>query len=213
MSGVTAISMSTDTPAAAAVTTPAATETPAVTRPEYIPEKFWKGNLEDSTKAMATSYGELERKQSSGSSEGTGTAASATSPTTPSTEVSADPAVVKAIESTLSTAAGSPDALGQMLGWAKANATDAQKAVFDAALDTGNPKLVEMAFAPIKESYTAAMGSQGTRVTGESIPTTVGAKPFGSQQEIVAFVNSKEYKSGDRRVHAEYEARMKVTNW
>lgn len=32
-------------------------------RPDYIPEKFWKGNVEESTKAMAQSYTELEKKQ------------------------------------------------------------------------------------------------------------------------------------------------------
>jgi hypothetical protein len=215
MSGVTAISVSTETPAAPVAEAPA--------RPEYIPEKFWKGNLEESTKLMAASYSELEKKQSSGKTEGTtATKADATPPVVPSTEtpaatteapIAADPAVVKAIESTLATAAGSPETLGTMLGWAKANATDAQKAAFDAALDTGNAALVEMAFGPIKQAYSAAMGTQGTRVTGESIPTTVGPKPFASQQEIVEFVNSKPYKSGDRRAHAEYESRMKVTNW
>jgi hypothetical protein len=213
MSGVTAITLSTETPAAPVAEAPA--------RPEYIPEKFWKGNLEESTKLMAASYSELEKKQGGPRVEATGSTADAAPPVTPATApvvdeaapISADPAVVKAIESTLSTAAGSPETLGTMLGWAKANASDAQKAAFDAALDTGNAALVEMAFAPIKQAYSAAMGTQGTRVTGESIPTTVGPKPFASQQEIVEFVTSKGYKSGDRRVHAEYEARMKVTNW
>jgi hypothetical protein len=211
MSGITSLSISTETPATPAVEAPA--------RPEYIPEKFWKGNLEESTKLMAASYSELEKKQSSGT-EGTGAAAVETPPVTPSTEpvvesapISADPAVVKAIESTLSTAAGSPDALGTMLGWAKANATDAQKAAFDAALDTGNAALVQMAFGPIKQAYEGAMGTQGTRVVAESVPTTVGPKPFAGQAEIIEFVNSPAYKAGDRRAHAEYEARMKVTNW
>lgn len=212
---VTSISVSTD-PVAAPVA-----EGPA--RPEYIPEKFWKGNVEESTKVMAQSYAELERKQSSGNTEGTATTtATTTPPVVPSTEtpavtteapIAADPAVVKAIESTLAAAAGSPDALGTMLGWAKANATDDQKAAFDAALETGNAALVAMAFAPIKSSYTDAMGSQGTRVVGESVPVTVGPKPFSGQQEIVEFVNSKAYKMGDARAHAEYIARMKVTNW
>lgn len=208
MSEVTSLTIST----APVVEAPASTAA-TVTRPEYIPEKFWKGNVEESTKAMAASYGELERKQSSAKPEGTGSTAEATPPVADSTPISDDPAVVKAIESTLSTAAGSPDALGTMLGWAKANATDAQKAAFDAALDTGNAALVAMAFAPIKQSYTDSMGSQGTRVVGESVPTTVGAKPFESQAEIIAFVNSKEYKSGDTRKHREYDERMKVTTW
>ena len=209
MSGVTSISVSTETPAA----TPAA-ETPA--RPEYIPEKFWKGTLEESTKAMAASYGELERKQSGGTPEGTSTAPQVTpaaeAPVTPSTTAD-EAAVTKAVESALTKVAGSEADLKTQLDWARANATDAQKALFDAALDSGNPALVEMAYAGIKSSYTAAMGSQGTRVVGESVPTTVGAKPFESQHEIIAFVNSAAYKSGDRRAHAEYDARMKVTNW
>lgn len=214
MSGLTSISVTTEAAAPVA-------ETPAVVRPEYIPEKFWKGNVEEATKAMAASYGELEKKQSSGiKSEGTGTpTVDATPPAASSTEttdqapVHTDPAVVKAIETSLSAAAGSPDALGTMLGWAKANATDDQKVAFDAALETGNAGLVAMAFAPIKAAYEGAMGTQGTRVSAESVPTTVGPKPFGSQAEIIEFVNSKAYKSGDRRVHADYEARMKVTNW
>jgi hypothetical protein len=214
MSGVTAISMSTETPAATA--TPAA-ETPAVTRPDYIPEKFWKGNLEDSTKAMAASYGELERKQSGGRSEGTGSTADATPPATPATSTTTptpeEAAASKAVESALTTAAGSADTLKSQLDWARANATPAQKALFDAALDSGNPELVKMAYEPIKAAYTAAMGTQGTRVVGESVPTTVGAKPFASQQEIIKFVNSPAYKSGDRAAHREYEERMKVTKW
>jgi hypothetical protein len=205
--------MSTETPAA---TTPAA-EAPAVTRPDYIPEKFWKGNIEESAKVMAQSYVELERKQSGGTPEGTGSAPQVTpvaeAPATTPAPTTDDTAVTKAVEAALTKAAGSEAELKTQLDWARANATDSQKALFDAALDSGNPALVEMAYASIKGAYTAAMGSQGTRVTGESIPTSVGAKPFESQQEIIAFVNSAAYKSGDRRAHAEYEARMKVTNW
>jgi len=215
---VTSLSVNTETAAAeaAAASTPA---TPAE-RPEYIPEKFWKGNVEDATKAMAQSYAELERKQSGGRPEGTGATTEATPSTTPATTEPTTPAptaeqtaATAAIESALTKAAGGEADLKATLDWARANATDAQKALFDAALDAGNPALVEMAFGQIKQSYTEAMGTQGTRVTGEAVPTTVGAKPFASQQEIVDFVNSKGYKSGDRRVHAEYEARMKVTNW
>ena len=206
MSGVTSISVSTDTPATTA-------ETPAVTRPDYIPEKFWKGSLEESTKAMAASYGELERKQSGGTKvEGTGSTAAATPPATPATTTD-DTAVTQAIDSALTGVAGSKETLSAQLDWARANATDAQKALFDAALDSGNPELVKMAFAPIKQAYTAAMGEQGSRVKGESVPTTVGAKPFASQAEIIAFVNSREYKSGDPVKHKEYNDRMAVTNW
>jgi hypothetical protein len=209
--GVTSISVSTEAPVAAP-----AVETPAVARPDYIPEKFWKGNVEESAKVMAQSYAELEKKQG-GKAEGTGSTVETTPPATPATTPPAptaeEAAVSKAVESALTAAAGSADTLKTQLDWARANATPEQKALFDAALDSGNAELVKLAYAPIKDAYTAAMGSQGTRVVGESVPTTVGAKPFLSQQEIVEFVNSKGYKSGDRRVHAEYEARMKVTKW
>lgn len=217
MSGVTSVSVST-TPAAEAPATPAAT----VERPEYIPEKFWKGNVEEATKAMATSYAELERKQSGGNGgEGTGSTA-ATPPATPATpSTPAEPAtptaeqvaVSAAVESALATAAGNANDLKATLEWARVNATPEQKALFDSALDSGNPALATLAFGQIKQAYTEAMGSQGTRVTGEGVPTTTGAKPFASQHEIAAFVNSKEYKAGDPAKHREYMERMKVTNW
>lgn len=215
MSGVTSLSISTEAPAAE--TPAAATPATPVERPEYIPEKFWRGNVEESTKAMAASYVELERKQSGGKGEGAGSTAEATPPATPaapSTEATPEATpVAAAVEKALTTAAGNAEDLKATLDWARANATDEQKAAFDAALDSGNPALAALAYGTIKQSYTEAMGTQGTRVAGEAVPTTVGAKPFASQQEIVEFVNSKAYKSGDRRAHAEYEARMKVTNW
>ena len=52
------------TPEAKAAQDAAAKATPAahaVDRPDWIPEKFWKGNVEESAKAMSTSYGELEK--------------------------------------------------------------------------------------------------------------------------------------------------------
>jgi hypothetical protein len=215
MSGVTSLSINTETAAADA----AAASTPAtpVERPDFIPEKFWRGNVEESAKAMAASYTELERKQSGGKPEGTGATVDAvTPPTPPATPTTPEPDVAPiaaAVESALTQAAGNAGDLKATLDWARANATDEQKAVFDAALDAGNPALAALAFGQIKQAYTEAMGTQGTRVSGEAVPTTVGAKPFASQQEIVEFVNSKSYKSGDKRAHAEYEARMKVTNW
>lgn len=39
-----------------------ATTDQQVERPDYIPEKFWDGNLESSTKKMSASYNELESK-------------------------------------------------------------------------------------------------------------------------------------------------------
>lgn len=38
-------------------------------RPDYIPEKFWTGNLEESTKKLAASYTELEKKPAPNKSE------------------------------------------------------------------------------------------------------------------------------------------------
>jgi hypothetical protein len=221
MSGVTSITVNTESAAAeaAAASTPA---TPAVERPEYIPEKFWRGNVEESAKAMAQSYVELERKQSGGKPEGTGATAEATPPTAPTTpstpEAPAAPAAVatevtQAVESALTSAAGSAADLTATLEWARVNASAEHKALFDSALDTGNAQLAALAFGQIKQAYTEAMGSQGTRVSGEGVPATSGVKPFASQQEIIEFVNSKAYKAGDKRAHAEYDARMRVTNW
>lgn len=219
MSGVTTVSVP---PAEATAATAAATPAAVVERPEYIPEKFWKGNVEESTKVMAESYAELERKQSAAAPASEATSAAATpdadaaaaaaAEDTPAVEAGA-PAVSAEVESKLTSAAGSADALKATLDWARANAAPEQKILFDAALDTGNPALVEMAFEKIKGAYTEAMGEQGIRVSAESAPVISGAKPFGSQQEIIAFVNSAAYKSGDKAVHAEYERRMKVTNW
>jgi hypothetical protein len=214
MSGVTTVSVS---PAEAAAATAAATPAATVERPEYIPEKFWKGSVEESTKVMAASYAELEKKQSTATpaAEVTPAATPAAAPVEAAPAVSTDgaPAVSAEVESKLTSAAGSADVLKATLDWARVNATPEQKTLFDAALDTGNPALVEMAFAKIKGAYTEAMGEQGVRVSAASAPTISGAKPFGSQQEIVAFVTSPGYKSGDKAVHAEYESRMKVTNW
>lgn len=49
----------TDTPPAP---TPTDTPPPHQERPEWIPEKFWKGSVEESAKAMSTGYSELEKK-------------------------------------------------------------------------------------------------------------------------------------------------------
>jgi hypothetical protein len=199
MSDVTTVTLD-----SSAATTGAAAPATTVERPEYIPEKFWKGSVEESTKEMAKSYAELEKKQ--------GTAEPA--PATPAVESPAAPtAESKAIEAKLTAAAGSEAALKATLDWARSNATPDQKALFDAALESANPALVEMAYAAIKQSHIEAVGAEGVRVTGAGVPTTSGAKPFISQDEIARFVNTPAYKAGDRAVHAEYEARMKVTNW
>jgi hypothetical protein len=211
MSGVTSVSLNTNEGAAAAA--PSTPATPAVARPEYIPEKFWKGNVEDATKAMAQSYAELERKQSGGKPEGTGATAEATPPTPPAPTPTADEAAVSAaVESALTAAAGNANDLKATLDWARVNATPEQKALFDSALDSSNPALAALAYGQIRQAYTEAMGSQGTRITGEGVPTTSGPKPFTSQQEIAEYTTSKKYKAGDPATHREYAERMKVTN-
>lgn len=53
-----------DAPEQNSQTTEGGTTEGAVDRPDYIPEKFWKGSIEESTKAMSQSYTELEKKLS-----------------------------------------------------------------------------------------------------------------------------------------------------
>lgn len=159
---------------------------------------------------LETAYVELQKKLGAAPEAATTTPAPTTTTVAPTEEQKAYNASVGAVAVKV---AGTEAEVQATLGWARANATAADKTLFDAALASGNVGLVEMAFGTIRNKYIAAVGTQGTRITGEGAPIETGAKPYGTREEMLAVIRSKGYKKSDPAVHAEHTRRMAVTKF
>jgi hypothetical protein len=121
-------------------------------------------------------------------------------------------AVADKISTDLAAVVGGQDKLTATLEWAKTNATDEQRAAFDAALDSGNIPLLKLALAQINTAYTAAVGTDPKLVQAEQAPLVTGPKPFASQQEMMNAMKDPRYRKGDRAYIKSVEARVGVSN-
>jgi len=107
--------------------------------------------------------------------------------------------------------AGSEEILKATIQWASANMTEAEAAAYNNILDSGNTEALKMAFEGVFAKYSAAVGVDGDLVAGEGLPGGgAGAKPFGSQQEVIDAMNTKGYKT-DPAVRKVVEQRLAVT--
>ena len=78
-----------------------------------------------------------------------------------------------------------------LVSWAGQNLDAASVQAFDALVETGNAKAIELAVAGLNARYEAENGSDGQLITGKS-PTTNGER-FRSQAEVVEAMSDPRY--------------------
>lgn len=214
--------------------------TPAVERPEYIPEKFWTGDVDESVKKMSQSYVELEKKLSAPK-------AAKQEETPPATiESPKAPELLREIMEAVNAGTEVDDAklkqYADLTGVhprelirarelaAQARRTSAEDAV-------GGAEVLEAAIEWAKTNYTegeieaynhaingadddaaraavlnlaARYRTGGGSVVGNARPVQTGAKPFSSQDEMLKLQRDPRYKT-DKAFQAEFDARLRAS--
>lgn len=170
------------------------------------PEKKLLAGKFETPEALEKGYEELQKKLGEPKTE-------TVTPAPVVTQTAEQQAYSAAVGAAAAKVAGTETEVKATLDWARANASPEEKAMFDAALASGNVQLVETAFGTIRNKYVAAVGSHGNRVTGEPAPVNTGAKPYATRDEMFAVIASKGYKKSDPAVHAEHKRRMEVTKF
>lgn len=107
--------------------------------------------------------------------------------------------------------AGGAEQYGKVTAWAQANMTDAEVGAFNDALHSGNIELAKFAVSALTAKYSAAVGSEGSLVEGNTTPTISGVKGYDSQAQIVAAMRDPRYKN-DPAYIADVEKRMAKTS-
>ena len=99
-----------------------------------------------------------------------------------------DDTQVKSIKETV----GGEKQYDTLIQWAGKNLDDASVQAFDALVETGNAKAIELAVAGLNARYEAENGSDGQMITGKA-PNTSGGDLFKSQAEVVAAMSDPRY--------------------
>lgn len=86
---------------------------------------------------------------------------------------------------------GGEEQYNTLVTWAGENLDQGAVEGFDALIETGNAKAIELAVAGLKSMYEAQNGSDGRLVTGKA-PRTAG-QTFKSQAEVVAAMSDPRY--------------------
>ncbi len=121
-------------------------------------------------------------------------------------------AVAKQQTNMLQDIAGSEEVLKATIQWAGVNMTAAEADAYNNVLESGNTAALKLAFEGVFAKYSAAVGVDGTLIEGESGPGGgAGAKPFGSQQEVIDAMKTTGYKT-DPAVRKVVEQRLAVTD-
>ena len=101
-------------------------------------------------------------------------------------------AVAREIRSGLAEIAGSADDLDATLTWARANLDEGGKAAFDAALDSGNTSLINLAFQAVHTQFVADNGKAPKNVGGADAGAA-GVKQYESWDDVVLAMQDKRY--------------------
>ncbi len=103
--------------------------------------------------------------------------------------VELDPSEVKSIQDTV----GGEAEYQALVGWAGENLDDSSIEAFDALVESGNAKAIELAVAGLYSMYEAQNGSDGQMITGKA-PSSRGDR-FRSQAEVVAAMSDARYEN------------------
>jgi hypothetical protein len=103
--------------------------------------------------------------------------------------VELDASQVRSIQDTV----GGEAQYDALVGWAGENLDDSSIEAFDALVESGNVKAIELAVAGLYSMYEAQNGSDGQMITGKA-PSSRGDR-FRSQAEVVAAMSDARYEN------------------
>lgn len=109
------------------------------------------------------------------------------------TFIAGQQALAAGIRQDIATVAGGEEQLNKVLQWAQGNLSPSQLAAYEAATATKNVELVKLSLQGIVAAHAAANPPEPKFVTGQEIPGNMGAKPFGSNVEMVEAINNPKY--------------------
>ena len=212
-------------------TTPVVPETKTADRPAGLPDKF------KTVEEMAKSYGELEKKLGAPAapalpagidvnaiaSEYAANGGKLTDATQKSladkgvtkatldTFIAGQQAIHREQTATLAEVVGGPDKLTNVLSWAKTGLSAAEIKAYDSMIDSNNIEGAKLLLGSIAQKYVAANGNDPKLITGVTVPSQSGAKPFESSAQVVAAMKDKRYET-DSAYRKSVSDRLAVTN-
>ena len=87
--------------------------------------------------------------------------------------------------------AGGDEAYGQLTQWASETLDESYVQAYDAIVESGNVRQIQLAVAGLKAEYEKANGFEGNMLTGKAAQQKVDA--FRSQAEVVAAMQDPRY--------------------
>jgi hypothetical protein len=93
--------------------------------------------------------------------------------------------------------AGGADKVGDVVTWANQNLAPEEAAAYNAALDTGNPLIANMAFQAVFGLYAQANGIEPQLINAEGTPGSTGVKPFADRREMMAAQRDPRYNTSE----------------
>ena len=121
-------------------------------------------------------------------------------------------AASKEIVAEITKTAGSAEKVKSIYDWAAANLSKEEIEGYNTIMDAGNKVASKMAFEGLLGRYTAAVGKDGTPISGASGQGKPAVEPFASNAQVIAAMSDPRYKNGDAAYIKSVEARMRVTN-
>lgn len=109
---------------------------------------------------------------------------------------------------TLYGAVGGKEAYEALIEWGKANITRESQVAYDRLLQSGNYEAAALALRGFVQQYEAAEGTdpRATITAGRQSGTT--AAGFANKSDMIAAINDRRYKNGDKAYIAEVERRI-----
>lgn len=108
-------------------------------------------------------------------------------------------------------AAGGAEEYASLVQWAASALTADEKAAFNQAVTSGNAASAKLAVEALAARKAAVRGTPPSNALKGSAALPAGSKPFRSQAEVTAAMNSKQYKT-DPAFRAEVVERLRVSD-
>lgn len=113
--------------------------------------------------------------------------------------------------SELAKAVGGDESLTAVLQWAATGLDATEVATYNTLLKSSDLTAQKVALQALKARMDADLGTEGTRVVAEGVPSTRGVQPFLSMAEVTTAMRSKEYKT-DPAFRAKVAQRLAISN-
>lgn len=105
-------------------------------------------------------------------------------------------------------AVGGKEAYADLIEWGKANLPSHSQAAYDRLLDAGDFEAAALALRGFMQQYVEANGSDPKSINALNQSGATGVRPFANKAEMIAAINSKAYKNGDKAFVKEVEQRI-----